>query len=104
MLNALAQRILAAERVTVYGRSTSLVLQERAQSSKCIDTPVFHRDDHFALKLRDNDHLKFLRGNPGAEAGFCNLPDYLIFSESTAKNKPPIERVSKLDFNDRGSK
>ena len=80
ILRALAERVLAADRIA----KTPIVLKEETAGSKCDDTAVNHPGAHFSLRLRGNDHLKILRGVPGSEAGFCNLPDYLVFSEGAA--------------------
>ena len=91
VLDALAKRVLAADRVVM----TPIVLKEETAGSKCVDTAVNHDAVHFSLRLRGNDHLKVLRGLPGSDGGFCNLPDYLVFGEgpvatSSKKSRPSL--------------
>ena len=88
VLDVLSDRVLAAERII----RAPVILREEAQGSKCVETPVGHRGAHFALKLKADDHLRALRGSRGADDGYRNLPDYLVFSESQAKGKAPIVR------------
>ena len=42
-----------------------VMLRETRETSSCAEISVTHRGPHFAINLRDNDHLKILRGDPG---------------------------------------
>jgi hypothetical protein len=66
----------------------AVVLTEDGRGNKCPPIRVSYRGDHWALRVRDNDHLKLLAGASGsAERSFCKLPDYLIFAEPRSRKR-----------------
>lgn len=83
------RKVLAADHIV----EPTLALTEKRAGSRCADIPVQYRGAHFAVRLRDNDHLKLLRGasdrERGSVDGYTNLPDYLVFSEAPASKKDP---------------
>jgi hypothetical protein len=78
VLKVLADRVLAPERIV----QPPVILREESKDSKCDETTIVCRGEHFGLKLKSDDHLRVLRGSRGADDGYRNLPDYLVFSES----------------------
>lgn len=91
LLDVLSSRVLDAGRI-IQPRPR-VVLREENQRSKCEETAIVYRGEHFALKLKADDHLRPLRGSRGADDGYRNLPDYVVFSEEEAKGRAPILRA-----------
>lgn len=73
-------------------------LQESGKGSTCKKTKV--EGAAFAIRVQGNDHLKFLRGAPEQPDGYCNLPDYFLFSElrRTKKRDYPIVQVMLVEM------
>jgi len=103
VLDALATRVIAESHLVRAPGNAPLVLEERGQRSTCENTPVHHRGAYFGVKLRGNEHLRCLRGRPEEDTGFCNLPDYLIFSSASSKRGEPILRVLLVEMKSGGA-
>jgi hypothetical protein len=58
-----------------------VVFSEASPSNTCVNTYLSGSDDCIAVRIRSNDHLKLLKGNPGQSDGYCNLPDFMVFRE-----------------------
>lgn len=89
VLAVLADRVLADKRII----RPPVILREENPRARCVETQIEHRGPHFAVKLKADDHLRALRGSRDADDGYCNLPDYVVFSEVQAKGKAPVLRA-----------
>ncbi len=65
-----------------------VTLTEDGKGNKCPPIEVSCRRGPWALRLRDDDHLRLLAGDrKDPERSYRKLPDYLLFAEPRARKK-----------------